>query len=198
VRQEKTEDAEGESPFSTEHARQHENMSSDSERKNRGVRPSQPPKPECRPEPGQTPAAEGGAGRTTSGKQTQGNSQAASGSRTPLKLSSLDTVRHAGGDGVASPEPNQKQTDTGEVCGNLPGSQRVACEERIDRNLGGPADSRRANCGHETGRGAQRQEVRSEGRQGIRSVHSSQGQGHGPDPGQGIDAMTSLQRKPQP
>ena len=150
MRQEKTEDAEGESPSSTEHARQHENMSSDSERKNRGVRPSQPPKPECGPEPGQTHAAEGGEGRTTSGKRTQGNSQAASGSRTPLKPSSLDTVRHAGGDGVASPEPNKEQTDKGQVCGNLPGSQRVAREERIDRNLGGPADSRRANYRHET------------------------------------------------
>jgi hypothetical protein len=181
VRQEKTEDAEGESPSSTEHARLHENMSSDSERKNRGVRPSQPPKPECGPEPGQTPAAEGGAGRTTSGKRTQGNSQAASGSRTPLKQSSLDTkLRHAGGDGVASPEPNKKQTTIGEVCWNLPGSQRVAREERIDRNLGGPADSRRANCGHETGRNAQRQGVRSDGRQGVRSVHSSQEQGHTP------------------
>ncbi len=165
-------------------------MNSNSERKDRGVRPSQPPKPECGPEPGQTPAAEGGAGRTTSGKRTQGNSQAASGRRTPLKQSSLDTLRHAGGDGVASPKPKKEQTATGEVCRNLPGSQRVAREERIDRNLGGPADSRRANCGHETGRGAQRQGVRSEGRQGIRSVHSSQGQGHGPDPGQGTDTTT--------
>jgi group II intron reverse transcriptase/maturase len=66
----------------------------------------------------------------------------------------------------------------------------VAREERIDRNLGGPADSRRANCGHKTGRGVQRQEERSEGRQGDRSVRSSQGQGHGPDPGQGIDTTT--------
>jgi len=171
VRQEKTEDAEGESPSSTEHARQHENMSSDSERKNRGERPSQPPQPECGPEPGQTHAAEGGVGQTTSGKRTQGYSQAASGRRTPLKQSSLDTVRHAGGDGVASPEPNKEQTASGEVCRNLPGSQRVAREERIDRNLGGPADSRRANCGHETGRGVQRQEERSDGGQ-VRQIGS--------------------------
>ncbi len=190
MRQEKTVNAEGESPSSTEHARQHENMNGDSERKHRGVRPNQPPKPECGPAPGESPVAAGGAGRTTAGKRTQGNSQAASGRRTPLKLSSLDILRHAGGDGVASPEPKKEQTAHGEVCRNLPGSQRVAREERNDRNLGGPADSRRANRGHETGRGAQRQEVRSKGKQGDRSVRSSQEQGHGPDPGQGTDTTT--------
>jgi RNA-directed DNA polymerase len=165
-------------------------MSSDSEPTNRGVRPSQPPKPECGPESGQSHAAEGGVERTTFGKRTQGNSQAARGSRIPLKLSSLDTVRHAGGDGVASPEPNKEQTVEGQVCGNLPGSQRVAREERIDRNLGDPADSRRANSGHQTGRTVQRQEEHAQGRQGVRSVRSSQGQGHGPDPGQGTDKTT--------
>ena len=78
----------------------------------------------------------------------------------------------------------------GEVCGNLPGSKSVAREERIHRNLGGPADSRRANCGHETGRNAQRQEACSDGRQGVRSVRSSQRQGSGPDVGEGTDTTT--------
>src|SRR5207253_6002830 len=111
-------------------------------------RPSQPPKPECGPQPGESRAAAGDAGRTTCGKQTQGDSQAASGSRTPLKQPSLETVRHAGGDGVASPEPNKEQTVKGEVCGNLPGSKSVARESTHEVDLGDPAACRRANYGH--------------------------------------------------
>lgn len=61
----------------------------------------------------------------------------------------------------------------------------MAREERADGNLGGPEKSRRANCGHETGRNVQRQEECSEATQGIRSVHSSRGK-----TGEGADIIT--------
>ncbi len=123
--------------------------------------------------------------RTTSGKRTQGTSQAASGSRTPLKQSSPETVQHASGDAVASAEPNTEATAQGEVAGDLPGSQSVACEERADGNLGRPEGTRRANYGSQSGRNVQRQGERSESNQGIRSVHSSQ-----PCAGEGADIST--------
>src|ERR1035441_4096718 len=50
--------------------------------------------------------------RMTAWKRTQGQAQAASGSRTPLKQSSLETIlKHAGGDAVASSEPNTEETE---------------------------------------------------------------------------------------
>ena len=148
-------------------------------------RSNQPPNTECCREEGQAGVAAGDASRTTSWKRTQGTSQAASGCRTPLKLSSPETVQHAGGDAVASAEPNTEATVRGEAAGDLPGSQRVARKERADGNLGRPEATRRANCGSQSGRNVQRQEERSESNQGIRSLHSSQ-----PKAGEGIDTIT--------
>src|SRR5438552_3890685 len=130
------------------------------------------PKTECCSKEGQASAAEGGVSRTTFEKRTQGTSQAVSGSRTPLKQSSLETIL-AGGDAVASAEPNTKAVAKGETARDLPGSKRMACEERVDGNLGDPEKSRRANCGHETGRSVQRQEESSDANPGVRSAHSS-------------------------
>ena len=146
---------------------------------------NQPPNTECGPKEGQASIAESEVSRTTFGKQTQGTSQAVSGGRTPLKPSSLETVQHAGGDAVASAEPNTEASATGEFAGDLPGSKRMAREERDDGNLGRPEATRRANCGSQSGRSAQRQEERSESNQGIRSVHSSQD-----TTGEGADTIT--------
>ncbi len=165
-------------------------MSSDLEPTNQGVRPNPPPKPECCREEGQSGATVGRSDQTTSWKRTQGNSQAASGSRTPLKQSSPETVRHAGGEGVILPEPNKEGTAQGEVPRNLPGSQSVAREEQTDRNLGGPAATRRTNYGSQAGRSDRRQEGSSQRKQGFRSAHSSQRQGESPDSGQGADTTT--------
>src|SRR5437899_4158570 len=148
-------------------------------------RSNQPPNTECCWEEGQAGVAAGDASQTTSWKRTQGTSQAASGCRTPLKPSSPETIQHAGGDAVASAEPNTEATVRGEVAGDLPGSQRVAREDRADGNLGRPEATRRANCGSQSGRNVQRQEECSESNQGIRSVHSSQ-----PNAGEGIDTIT--------
>jgi len=132
---------------------------------------NQPPKTECCRKEGQAGAAEGEASQTTSRKRTQGTSQAVSGSRTPLKQSSLETLL-AGGDAVASAEPNTKASVTGELVRDLPGSKRMAREERADGNLGDPEKSRRANCGSQSGKSVQRQEGRSEANPGVRSAHS--------------------------
>ncbi len=145
---------------------------------------NQPSKTECCTKEGQADVAEGDASRTTFVKRTQGTSQAVSGSRTPLKLSSLETP-NAGGDAVASAEPNTQAVARGETGGDLPGSKRMAREARADGNLGDPGKSQRANCGHETGRGVQRQEARSEAHPGVRSVHSNP-----PQAGEGADMST--------
>jgi RNA-directed DNA polymerase len=148
-------------------------------------RPNQPPNTECGPKEGQADVAAGDASQTTLGKRTQGTSQAVSGSRTPLKLSSLETLQHAGGDAVASAEPNTEAIATGEIAGDLPGSKRMAREARADGNLGRPEQSRHANYGSQSGRSAQRQEEGSEANPGIRSVHSSP-----PVAGEGADITT--------
>jgi len=145
---------------------------------------NQPPNTECCSKEGQASVAESDANRTTFEKRTQGTSQAVSGSRTPLKQSSLETVQ-AGGDVVASAEPNTKAVVNGETVGGLPGSKRMAREERADGNLGDPEKSRRANCGHETGRGVQRQEERPDANPGVRLAHSSP-----PQAGQGANTTT--------
>src|SRR5438876_5659262 len=168
-------------------------MSSDPERKSRVGRLNQPPKPECCRVEGQAGASEKDAdSRTTAWKRTQGNSQAASGSRTPLKQSSLETIQYAGGDGVASPEPNTEETVSGEVSGDLPGSKSVAREKRAVRKLGSPAASRSTNCGGQSGQEAQRQEDLPKGaEQGIRPAHSSPGSGtRCPNPDQGVGTTT--------
>jgi len=137
-------------------------------------RSNQPPNTECCREEGQADAAASDGSRTTYWrKRTQGTSQAVSGSRTPLKQSSLETIQHAGGDAVASAEPNTEAAASAEAAGDLPGSKRMAREERADGNLGGPEKPRRANCGSQSGRSVQRQEERANADPGVRSVHSS-------------------------
>src|SRR5688572_18340328 len=148
-------------------------------------RPNQPPNTECCLKEGQSNVAAGDVRRTTYGKHTQGTSQAVSGSRTPLKLSSLETAQHAGGDTVARVEPNTEAIVIGEMAGDLPGSKRMAREERDDGNLGRPEGSRHANCGSPSGRSVQRQGEGSEALPGIRSVHSSS-----PLAGKGADITT--------
>ncbi len=157
-------------------------------------RSNQPPKPECCRTEGQaTTPTQGAESRTTGWKRTQGSSQAASGSRTPLKQSSLETtLKHAGGDAVVSAQPNTEETATGEVSRDLPGSQSVAREQRAVWKLGSPAASRGTNCGGQTGQGVQRQEDLPRGiEQGIRPAHSSPGSGtRCPNPEQGAGTTT--------
>ena len=87
------------------------------------ARSNQPPKPECCRAEGQVQVPEQGAeDQTTARKRAQGASQAASGSRTPLKQFSPETIQPAGGDAVASAEPNTEMNATGEFVGDLPGS----------------------------------------------------------------------------
>ncbi len=133
---------------------------------------NQPSHTECCQKEGQAGVAAGEANRTTLWKHTQGTSQAVSGSRTPLKQSSLETA-NAGGDAVALAEPKTKAIATGEIAGDLPGSKSMAREARADGNLGRPEESRRANYGSQSGRSEQRQEASSQTNPGIRSVHSS-------------------------
>src|SRR2546421_12395364 len=93
------------------------------------ARSNQPPKPECCRVEGQAQvSAQEAESRTTIWRRTQGDSQAASESRTSLKQFSPETIlQSAGGDAVASAEPNTEMNATGEFVGDLPGSQSVAC-----------------------------------------------------------------------
>src|SRR6266571_4402947 len=70
-------------------------------------RSNQPPKPECCRVEGQAQVSDQEAeSRTTIGRRTQGDSQAASESRTLLKQFGPETIlQRAGGDAVASAEP---------------------------------------------------------------------------------------------
>jgi len=145
---------------------------------------NQPPNTECCSNQGQAKVATSDPRRTSVEKHTQGTSQAVSGSRTSLKQSSLETV-HAGGDVVASAEPNTEAAAKGEAAEDLPGSKRMAREERVDGNLGDPEKSRRANYGSQSGRSDQRQEESSDTFPGVRSAHSSQD-----ITGQGADIIT--------
>src|SRR5262245_18772572 len=89
---------------------------------------------------------EGASSQTTQEKRTQGTSRAASGSRTPLKQFSLETVLNADGEGVGQLVPNTEEADKGEDSEGLPGSKSVASEERASGNLGGPSASGSSNC----------------------------------------------------
>src|SRR6266700_1175170 len=156
-------------------------------------RSNQPPKPECCRVEGQAQVSDQEAeSRTTIGRRTQGDSQAASESRTSLKQFSPETIlQRAGGDAVASAEPNTEMNATGEFVGDLPGSQSVAREARAARKLGRPAVAPDANCGSQAGRSVQRQEEPAHSVQGIRPARSSLGSGpRGPNPEQGVGRTT--------
>jgi len=147
---------------------------------------NQPPNTECCPKEGQASVTASDVSRTTFGKRTQGTTQAVSGNRTPLKQSSLETtLQYAGGDAVASAEPNMEVIATGEMAGDLPGSKSMAREERDDGNLGDPEKTRHANCGSQSGRSVQRQGEGFDAFPGVRSVRSSQD-----NPGEGADTIT--------
>ena len=153
-------------------------------------RSNQPPKPECCRVEGQAQvSAQEAESRTTIWRRTQGDSQAASESRTSLKQFSPETIlQSAGGDAVASAEPNTETNATGEFVGDLPGSQSVAREARAARKLGRPAVAPDANCGSQAGRSVQRQEEPARSVQGIRPARSSLGSGKrcpNPEPGAG-------------
>jgi RNA-directed DNA polymerase len=95
----------------------------------------------------------------------------------------------AGGDDVASSEPNTTKADKGEVLASLPGSKSVARAEGADRNLGRPESPRRTNCESQAGRGEQRQEALP-GDQGIGLAHINPRQGSGPESGEGASTST--------
>ena len=124
------------------------------------VRLSQPPNTEsC--------AVRGGSGsekdyrnRTTIVKRRQGTLQTARRSRNLLKLFSL--VRHncESGEVVMETKPNMIMTTNGKDMISPPGSKRVVCKERDDRNLGGPsASSHRLEKSRWRGRFAQRKKT---------------------------------------
>lgn len=165
-----------------------------SERKNRTGKSNQPPQPEfCRPE-GQAEAPLEGVATEQPAGGVNRDSRGPQAGVAPRLCNSASKDSAADGDGVISPEPNTNETASGEVSGGLPGSKSVAREEGVVRNLRGPEPSRRSNCGNQAGRTAQRQEEQTDGVSGVRSVHSSPGQGHGPDPGEGADTtMQSAQ-----
>ena len=157
------------------------------------ARSNQPPKPECCRVEGQAQvSAQEAESRTTIWRRTQGDSQAASESRTSLKQFSPETIlQRAGGDAVASAEPNTETNATGEFVGDLPGSQSVAREARAARKLGRPAVAPDANCGSQAGRSVQRQEEPARSVQGIRPARSSLGSGKRcPNPEQGAGRTT--------
>src|SRR5437867_8233543 len=157
------------------------------------ARSNQPPKPECCRVEGQAQvSAQEAESRTTIWRRTQGDSQAAGESRTSLKQFSPETIlQRAGGDAVASAEPNTETNATGEFVGDLPGSQSVAREARAARKLGRPAVAPDANCGSQAGRSVQRQEEPARSVQGIRPARSSLGSGKRcPNPEQGAGRTT--------
>jgi len=87
-----------------------------------------------------------------------------------MELSAAAAQRSAAdGEGVIPPEPNMSASALGEDATGLPGSKRVASAEGVGCNLGGPTDSRRANCGHDAGRDLQRQAAGSDEESGFRS-----------------------------
>jgi len=152
-------------------------------------RSNQPPETECCPDEGQAPVdlwffkaerRQGSVHRKLHGPQA-GVAPSLSNS------ASKDTT--AGGDDVASSEPNTAKAEHGEALASLPGSQSVAREEGADRNLGSPESCRRTNYERQAARGEQRQEALP-GPQGIGLAHSNPRQGSGPESGEGANTPT--------
>lgn len=165
-------------------------MNSDPERKNRMGRSNQPPQPECCREEGQAKAPDGATAEQPLGgvhrDRREPQARVAPGLSNPAPKRS-----NAGGEGVIPPEAHTEETAHGEVSKGLPGSQSVARAEDEARNLRSPANPRRTNCGSQAGRSDQRQEERTDGKSGFRSVHSSAGaRPRGPDPHEGTDTST--------
>ncbi len=105
---------------------------------------------------------------------------------------SASTMPIAGGDELRFSAPKTDGTAPGEVTDDLPGSESVAREEEDVWNWGDPEPSRRTNYESQAGKGAQRQEVSSDGVQGVGSTHSTQRQPRhgGAEAKKGVDALT--------
>jgi hypothetical protein len=153
-------------------------------------RSNQPPQPECCRGEGQAKAPSGAAAEQPPGGVHRDRHGPQAG--VALRLGNSAPKRSdAGGEGVIPPEPHAEETAEGEVSEGLPGSQSVARVEDQTRNLRGPANSRRTNCGGQAGKSNQRQEERTDGKPGFRSVRSSAGaRPRGPDPHEGTDTST--------
>jgi len=165
-------------------------MNSDPERKNRMGRPNQPPQPECCREEGQATAPDGAGAEQPPGGVHRDRREPQAGVASRLSHSAPKRS-DAGGEGVIPPKAHTEETAHGEVSKGLPGSQSVARAEDETWNLRGPADPRRTNCGSQAGKSNQRQEERTDGKPGFRSVHSSAGaRPRGPHPHEGTDTST--------
>jgi hypothetical protein len=110
------------------------------------VRLSQPPDTESCAVRGESSPERGCRDRTTIVKRRQGTLQTARRSRILLKLFSLvrkpyASEEPASGEVVAKTKPNMSKSVNGKDEDGLPGSKRVVCKERDDRNLGGPSAS---------------------------------------------------------
>jgi len=152
-------------------------------------RSSQPPKTEGCSTEGQEPIELWFyRAKRPSERRTQVQARAASGTRIPLKQSSLESP-DTGGDEVAVTEPNTARTDIGKAWAGRSGSKSVARVEGEARNRGGPTGSGRTNCESQAGRRAQRQEAPS-GPSGVGSAHTTQRQGASPEAGEGADRLT--------
>ena len=121
-------------------------------------------------------------------RRTQEPARAASGTRIPLKQSSLESL-NTGGDEVTVAEPNTVRADNGKVQAGRSGSESVARAEGEARNRGGPAGPGRTNYEGQAGRKAQRQEAPS-GQPGVGSAHITQSQGASPEAGEEADRLT--------
>ena len=139
-------------------------------------RSNQPPEPECCRREGEANAAQegGGAERLVGGVHREIHEPQA-GVAPRLSNPAPKSVA-AGEDAIQLAELNTAGAATGKASVDLPGSQSVAREERIVRNQGDPAISRRTNYENQAGRPAQRPEGPAEGKPGVGSLHSSAGQ----------------------
>ena len=153
-------------------------------------RSNQPPEPECCRRQGQAaaPPAGRGAERTVGGVH-RGIHEPQAGVAPRLSNSASKQI-NAGGDAVLRVAPNTVSTAKGEALAGLPGSKSVASEERTARNQGDPELTRRTNYERQAGREVQRQEGLTEATVGVGSLHSSGGQGAGPDRREGGDRTT--------
>ena len=166
-------------------------MNSDPGRKAWVGRSNQPPQPECCREEGQVKTPKYGVLTEPPPGSVPRDKPGPQAGVAPRLSNSASKQTDAGGDEVASSEPNMTLTAKGEVSAGLPGSKSVARAEGVARNLGSPGDSRRTNCGGQAGRPAQRQEEPAHGKPGIRLVHSNPPPGpRGTEAGEGANTST--------
>lgn len=102
---------------------------------------------------------------------------------------SASKVLNASGEAVLLAKPKTEVTAHGEVAEGLPGSKSVARAEGGTSNEGGPEGSCRTNYEGQAGRQAQRQGASADP-SGVGLAHTIQGQGAGPDSGEGANKAT--------